>query len=193
LSLAWRARLRPGERVLVLGATGAAGTIAVQAARLLGASHVVAAGRDPERLARLHALGATASVTLDGDVDDLTGRLAEATHGGADVVVDLIWGTAAVAAMRTAASRCRYVQVGHVADPAASLPASVIRAAPLTIMGYANFHVPLDARRGAYAHLMSLAARSQITLELERIPLRDIARAWTRQGAGPGHKLVILP
>jgi NADPH2:quinone reductase len=66
LALAWRSDLQPGETVLVLGATGAVGTVAVQAAKLLGAGRVVAAGRDADRLARLLDRGADATVSLDG-------------------------------------------------------------------------------------------------------------------------------
>src|SRR6185503_20402657 len=62
LSLSWRAQLEPGETVLVLGATGALGTIAVQVAKVLGAGRVVAADRASERLAGMRDRGADAVV-----------------------------------------------------------------------------------------------------------------------------------
>ena len=65
LSLAFRAKLAPGENVLILGATGVTGKLAIQIAKLLGAARVVAAGRNPESLSTLHQLGADATIQLD--------------------------------------------------------------------------------------------------------------------------------
>src|SRR5437879_6849540 len=67
MPVAWRAPVRTDDRVLVLGATGTVGLVAVQAAKLLGAAHVVAAGRNPERLSRAAELGADATVSLEED------------------------------------------------------------------------------------------------------------------------------
>jgi NADPH:quinone reductase-like Zn-dependent oxidoreductase len=90
-ALHWRAELQVGESVVVLGATGVVGQLAVQIARLLGAGRVVAVVRNPEELARTAELGADATVQL-GAVDDLPGALA-----GANVIVDLLWGGPALA------------------------------------------------------------------------------------------------
>ena len=73
MPVAWRAPVKEDDRVLVLGATGTVGLVAVQAAKLLGAKHVVAAGRNPERLERAAELGADATVSLEQD--DLVERL----------------------------------------------------------------------------------------------------------------------
>jgi NADPH:quinone reductase-like Zn-dependent oxidoreductase len=109
LALDWRSGLQPGETVLVLGATGAVGSVAVQAAKLLGAGRVVAASRGG-RLVR----GADAAVDLDAD-GDLAEAIREAAGGDVDVTIDPLWGEPAVAAMRAAARHARHVQVGHVA------------------------------------------------------------------------------
>ncbi|GMA24035.1 hypothetical protein GCM10025864_17940 [Luteimicrobium album] len=98
VALRQRIAFEPGRSVLVLGATGNAGRMAVQVAKLLGAGRVVAAGRDPERLDALPALGADAVVSLAGTPDDVAARLAEAA-ADVDVVVDYVWGPAAAAAM----------------------------------------------------------------------------------------------
>src|SRR6185503_5166543 len=119
LPFAWRAPLHGGERVLVLGATGSVGLVAVQAAKLLGAARVVAAGRDPERLARAAALGADATVRL-GEHDDLAAALREAAGGdGPDYVFDALWGAPAAAAVRSAARGARIVNLGQSAGPTA--------------------------------------------------------------------------
>ena len=112
LGLEWRGELQPGETVLVLGASGVVGQIAVQAARLLGAGRVVAAARSAGGLERATALGADATVRL-GEDGDLTAAFTEAAGGGIDVVIDPLWGEPAVAALAALNRFGRHVQLGH--------------------------------------------------------------------------------
>ena len=106
LALTWRAQLRAGEHVLVLGASGVVGQIAVQACKLLGAARVVAAARSQAGLDRCLELGADVAVRL-GEPDDLPAALAEAASGRIDVVIDPLWGEpAASCAWRS--SGCRW-------------------------------------------------------------------------------------
>jgi NADPH:quinone reductase-like Zn-dependent oxidoreductase len=190
LALDWRARLKPGERVLVLAASGALGSVAVQAARLLGAGRVVAADRSPERLGQIESADAT--VLLD-DRDDLDARLRAASPGGYDVIIDPLWGPAAAAAMGAAAHGARHIQLGHLAGVDITIAAPVVRSAALDVRGMAAFHAPLDVRRAAYLALTSHAARGELTVNLEEVPLAQVQDAWRRQGAGPGRKLVLIP
>jgi NADPH:quinone reductase-like Zn-dependent oxidoreductase len=193
LSLTWRAELQAGETVLVLGAAGAVGSIAVQAARILGAGRVVAAARHEERLARCRALGADAVVDLEGE-GDLAAAMRVACAGGPHVVIDLLWGAPGLAAMQAAArGGARHVQIGQLAGHTVELPAPVVRSAPLDLLGHANFHVPRDVRRAAYLELTSLAAREELAVDLERVPLAEIEAAWQRQGEGAGTKLIVVP
>jgi NADPH:quinone reductase-like Zn-dependent oxidoreductase len=192
LALTWKAELEPGETVLVLGATGAVGTVAVQAAKLLGAGRVIAAARGGERLERLAQRGADALVALDGD-GDLADRLRHASGDGVDVVVDPLWGEPALAAMKAAAHGARHVQMGQLAGLEVALPAPLVRASALRLLGFAVFHAPLEVRRRAYAQLTERAARGEITVDIERVPLSDIESAWQRQREGPDTKLVIIP
>src|SRR5215470_4165531 len=122
LSLAWRAQLRAGETVLILGATGVAGQLAVQIARHLGAGRVVAAGRNRRVFARLPALGADAIVPLDLPDQELTAAFVrEAGPNGYDVVLDYVWGRptevllGALARhdLKAAAARTRLVEIGE--------------------------------------------------------------------------------
>ena len=193
LAIAWRADLKPGETVLVLGATGQTGSVAVQVAKLLGAGRVVAAARGSERLERLRERGADAVVALDGD-GDLTERLREATGGGADVIVDTLWGDPAVAAMGAAAQFGRHVQVGHLAGPELGLAAPAIRSKSLDVRGFMHLHAPLEARREAFQRLGEHVARGEIVIDYERVPLAEVADAWERQRrADAGAKLVLIP
>jgi len=192
LALEHRARLQHGETVLVLGATGALGSVAVQAARVLGAGRVVAAARGSERLDRLRDRGADAIVALDRG-GDLADALREAAGGGPDVVIDALWGEPALAAMRSAGRGARHVQLGHTAGATLDVPAPVLRAAGLNLLAFAYFQAPAGVQREGYARLTQAAADGRIEVDLERVPLSEIGAAWERQQGGPGSKLVVVP
>ena len=192
LALDWKAGLEPGETVLVLGATGAVGNVAVQAARILGAGRVVAAARGGERLERMRARGADALIDLNAE-RDLAAALKDATGGGAHLIVDLLWGPPALAAMESAAPGARHVQVGHMAAPTLELPALAVRSVSLELLGFVIFRVPFPVRRAAYTRLTELAAQGELEIDLERVPLTEVDQAWERQQEGPNAKLVIVP
>ena len=194
LALTWSAKLREGESVLVLGATGTVGQVAVQGAKLLGASRVVAAGRNPDGLARAAELGADATVQLGGD--DLAERFREAASdaGGFDVVVDPLWGEPGVAAMEAAKRFTRHVALGQSAGMHASVSVATVRNKPLTIVGHTNYAIPFEDQQAAYAEMCEHAAAGRLTADVEATPLDDVASAWERLRAGsPGTKLVVVP
>jgi NADPH2:quinone reductase len=195
LPLAWRARLQPGETVLVLGATGMVGQFAVQAARLLGAGRIVAAGRDGEMLARAKQLGADATVDLReaGSGADLTAAFREAAGGPLDVVHDPLWGAPAAAALEALGVNGRLIQIGESAGADATFPSAPIRGRHVEIRGYTNFAVPRDVRREGYGALVEHAAAGRIEVEVERIPLAEVADAWERVQRSAHRKLVLVP
>lgn len=194
LPLAWRAQLRPGETVLVLGATGVVGQLAVQAARLLGAGRVVAAGRDAQMLARAERLGADATVNMtDVGGDDLTAAFRAAAGGDVDVVHDPLWGAPAAAAVEALGVGGRLVQLGQSAGPDATISSASVRGRHLDIRGYLNFLVPPEMRRDAYRALIEHAAAGRIAVDAERIPLAQVADAWERVQRSPHRKLVLVP
>jgi NADPH:quinone reductase-like Zn-dependent oxidoreductase len=177
---------------LVLGATGLVGRIAVQAAKLLGAGRVIAAGRGGDRLRRVRQLGADVTVDLQSE-DDLAAAFRKAAGDGVDVIVDPLWGPPALAAIQAAAYGARLVQIGQLAGAEIGLPAPLVRSAFLAILGYANFHAPLEMRRGAYMRMAQYAAEGRLTVDAERLPLREVQTAWTRQHAGVDNKLILIP
>jgi NADPH:quinone reductase-like Zn-dependent oxidoreductase len=191
LALSWRAGLQPGETVAVLGATGQVGTVAVQAAKLLGAGRVIAVARAGDRLDRMRERGADAVVDVEGD--DLTERLREAAGGDVDVTIDSLWGEPAVAAMGAAARFGRHVQVGQLAGPSLDLSAPAIRSKSLDVRGFMGLHPAHEIRADAYTRLGEHVARGDIVIDFERIPLADVASAWERQRTGAGAKLVLIP
>jgi NADPH2:quinone reductase len=193
LPLVWRVPVREGETVLVLGATGTAGLVAVQAARLLGAGRVIAAGRDPERLARAAELGADEIVRI-GETDDLARAFKRASGGdGPTLVFDPLWGEPLVAALDAAATGARVVNVGQSAGAEATIPSGFVRGKQLDLLGYSNFAVPRDVVRDEYRRLVEHAVAGAIRVDVERVSLDNIAEAWERQAAGAHAKLVVVP
>jgi NADPH2:quinone reductase len=191
ISLEWRARLQRGERVLVLGASGVVGQVAVQAAKLLGAGQVIATARDTDALARLRDLGADETIELGSDPGELPGAVRDVAAGGVDLVVDPVWGPPAVAALDALAHDGRLLQIGNAASPTAEIPASGLRNRHNSIIGYTNFSVPAEVKRDAFGRMCEHAARGELRVEVEEVPLEHVGDAWRRQAQGPHHKLVI--
>jgi NADPH:quinone reductase-like Zn-dependent oxidoreductase len=201
LSLEWKARLEPGETVLILGATGVAGRLAVQLARHLGAGRVVGAGRNAEALEALHGLGADATISLEGSDDELEEAFADqAGDGGYDVVLDYLWGRpteALVAALTghdvTAESRrTRLIQIGEMAGPIIKLPAAALRSSGLEVMGSGGGSIPPAAIFETFPRLWELAANGELRIDAVPVPLTDVAEAWQRGDLG-GLRLVLIP
>jgi NADPH2:quinone reductase len=190
VSLEWRAGLQPGEKVLVLGAGGAVGQVALQAAKLLGAERVVAAARSERALERARELGADATVDLTAD--DVPAAIAEASGGGVDVIVDPIWGAPAAAALRAANRGARLVQIGEAAGSEAPIAGTPLRMSQITVLGYANAASPPEVKRAAYERMLGHAASSELRLEIETHPLDEVTQAWERQRSAAGAKLVLV-
>ena len=188
LPLTWRANLRAGETVLVLGASGVVGQIAVQAAKLLGAGHVVAAARHRATLERLRQRAADATVVLEGDYRT---ALREAAGDGYDVVVDPVYGPPLEAALGATAPGARVVTVGATAGQTAEIAFRDLRVR--TLIGHGNQQAPLEVRRTAYGDMAAHAAAGEIAVEVERLPLLRIEEAWERQARGPHHKIALVP
>ncbi|HVP03412.1 MAG TPA: zinc-binding alcohol dehydrogenase family protein [Solirubrobacteraceae bacterium] len=186
------APLSGGERVLVLGASGAVGQLAVQVARLLGAGRVVAAARSPQGRKRALDLGADAAVAIEAD-SDLGAALLDACDGGFDVILDLLYGPPLLGALQAAAPWARVAQVGNAAAPEVTLPAAALRRANVSLIGYQGGLLQPGERVAAYLQLLDHATAGRLLLETERVPLARVEEAWRRQASSPGRKLVIVP
>jgi NADPH:quinone reductase-like Zn-dependent oxidoreductase len=200
-ALEWRAKLQPGDRVLVLGATGVAGQVAVQLARRLGAGRIVAAGRNPRVLAALPSLGADATVRLDQPDDALRAAFrAEAGDAGFDVVLDYLWGRptevfiSALGStdMELRFSRTRLVQVGTMAGAQVSLPAEVLRSSGLEVCGFGTGNAPpaSDLAR-LLDQVMTLLARGELRIDVNRVPLAQVEEVWNLDQKGV--RTILIP
>ncbi|MFG1817585.1 zinc-binding alcohol dehydrogenase family protein [Kribbella sp. NPDC049174] len=179
--LTWRAKLQPGERVLVLGGGGAVGQAAIGSARVLEAGRVVAVCRSDDAGRRALDAGADEVVAL---TDDLAGRLADATGGAVDVVVDPVFGPVATAAARLLAPGGRLVNLGGASGDEATFSSAILRSRTASILGYTNNAITTDQRRDALTAVLRHAAAGAVTVAHETVPLPDITAAWQRQSAG---------
>ena len=188
-----RAPVREGDVVLVLGATGTVGQVALQGARLRGAARIVAAGRKADVLERLRELGADDVVQIDGG-DGLADRFREACGGdGPTYVVDPVWGAPLAAATEAAAPGARLVNIGQSAGPESTLLSAAVRGKQLEIYGYSNFALPRDVLEAEYLGLVERAQRGEVKVDVERVEFEDVADAWRRQADGSAdRKLVVM-
>jgi NADPH:quinone reductase len=184
-----RAAPAGGERVLVLGATGAVGQAAVQLAKLLGAGRVVGAGRKAEQLERVRELGADEVVVLGEG--DLSAAFEEAAGGPLDMVVDPLWGEPAMAALRVLATGGRLVNVGQAAGTDVRIPLELVRNRQGAIHAISSGWTGLERKASLYDRLLDYALSGHLTVDREVVPLQDVGAAWQRQDASPGKKLVI--
>ena len=189
LSLKERARVARGETVLILGATGVAGQLALQAARHLGAGRVIGAGRNVDAIA---GGAADAIVSLSQSDESVREAFAAEAARGIDVVIDYLWGRptellleALGKGFRASAPRAtRLVEVGESAGKTIVLPGATLRSIDLKIMGSGLGSVPLDLVFGAIPRLFELAASGVFKVDLEPVPLAEVESAWGRSEKG---------
>jgi NADPH:quinone reductase-like Zn-dependent oxidoreductase len=190
-----RAHLGQGEQVLVLGAGGAVGLAAIQAARLLGARRVVAAARSEAGRDRATASGADAVVPLPPDADEATlvALLSDACDGLVDVVIDPLAGAPGSAAVRLLATGGRLVNLGGSAGPALSVDSAILRSRSASVLGYTNNALAPDRRAEVMRTVLEHAAAGRVTARFQTVPLSEVATGWSQAAAGsPDGRVVVL-
>ena len=200
VALTARAKFVAGESVLVLGATGIAGQLAVQIAKRMGARRVVAAGRNPQALEEAKQLGADALISLHQEQDALVAAFKDEIAGsGVDVVLDYLWGRPAEAVLQAisqrglskAAPRVRFVQIGASAGVTISLHAASLRSSGLELLGSGFGSASLDQIKIAIGEFFEEAANKPFNFSVKTAPLSDVEALWNRPE--PGTRLVFQP
>ena len=188
----------PGETVLIQGATGVAGRLAVKVARLLGAGRIVATGRDDGALREVLALGADTMISTAVPDDALARAFTEVKGEGYDVVLDFLWGRPTEILLRTLipssfgfAKPTRLVQVGESAGPDLTVAAASLRPSGVEIYGAARGLSP-GVMAEAYGQVVRWVQAGTLTLDAEKVPLSEIETAWQRP-ASRGRRLVVVP
>ncbi|MEU8057426.1 quinone oxidoreductase family protein [Microbispora bryophytorum] len=188
----------PGETVLVLGATGVAGRLAVKVARLLGAGRIVATGRDDDQLREVQTIGADVVINTAVSDEALAQAYLDARGDGYDVVLDYLWGRPGEILLRALVPRSfafgkptRVVQIGESAGAELTLAASSLRTSGVEIYGAAK---GLDPRtmEEVYQRIVTWTRSGELTFDMEKVPLSDIETAWQRTDL-KGRRLVVMP
>jgi NADPH:quinone reductase-like Zn-dependent oxidoreductase len=181
-----RARLRSGETVLVNGATGTAGRLAVQIARRLGASRVIATGRNADALRSVTALGADVTILLVESKDVLEESFRKQFAERVDVVIDYLWGSSAecllIAAAKAGADAVpiRFVQVGAKSGSDITLPSAVLRSSAIEMMGSGIGSVPLDRLVNAMGEVLRAAVPGGLKVAATPVPLSELELTWPK-------------
>jgi NADPH:quinone reductase-like Zn-dependent oxidoreductase len=198
VALRRRVPIERGQSVLVLGATGNAGSMAIQVAKRLGAGHVVGAGRDPQRLAALNDIGADAVVQLTDDADATAAALGQAA-ADVDIVIDYLWGEptqraiTAILTNRTDRSHAlNWIQIGAMAGPTIELPSVALRSANLRIQGNGQGAVSAQVYLAELPSLIDEINAGTFAITPRPVPLRDVETAWSQRDV-PGERMVIIP
>jgi len=179
-----RARLKPGETVLVNGATGTAGRLAVQIAKHLGAGKIIATGRNTDALRSLTTLGADVTIPLVENRTELEDSFKKEFAERVDVVIDYLWGPSAecllIAAARAQADAApiRFVQVGSVSGADITLPAAVLRSLPIELMGSGIGSVARDRLVKIIDEVLRATVPSGFRIAVAPLPLSEFERAW---------------
>ncbi|WP_370899000.1 quinone oxidoreductase family protein [Chryseobacterium gossypii] len=202
MGLRFKAMLKPGETVLINGATGVTGKVAVQIAKLYGAKKVIATGRNEESLQSLYALGADEVVSLkleDGDFKQKIKEIHRKTP--VDVILDYIWGPSVemiLSALKgdgAFSHRTRLVSVGGMGGDTIQLSSQILRGTDMQISGSGlgswtreEFKLLLTE---IIPEMFQEAAEGRLKIETETVYLKDIETAWKNE-INTGKRLVVL-
>lgn len=196
--LRWGAKLQPGETVLINGATGVSGKLAVQIAKLLGAGRVVGTGRNPQSMQKVLEFGADAMIDLKQSDEKLAEAFKKEAGKGYDVILDFLWGhptevliTTLIPSEIGLSKPVRLIQIGEKAGATISLSADSLRTSGLAIFGGAAGLTPEAIGEGTQ-QVYDLIKANQLHMEVEQVPLQDIESVWKRADF-QGKRIVVIP
>jgi NADPH:quinone reductase-like Zn-dependent oxidoreductase len=187
-----RAKLMTGETVLVNGATGTAGRLAVQIAKYMGARKVVATGRNTEALKALSVLGADVTIPLGDGGEAFEDALKEQFGGdGIDIVLDYLWGQSAERIIFAGAKAAkdavpiRFVHIGEMSASDITLPGAALRSSAITLMGSGMGSIPVDRLVKSIDDLMKATVPGGFKIETRTFPLSEVENVWATAGNMP--------
>jgi NADPH:quinone reductase-like Zn-dependent oxidoreductase len=183
-ALTYRAKFAPGESVLILGATGVAGQLAVQIAKRRGARRVVTCGRNPQSLEKTKSFGADATISLELPREELLAALSREINNGINVVLDYVWGPPAEVTLEAIARRdnetmpMRYVQIGTSAGRTIPLDGAILRSNAVELVGSGFGSIAIPDLLTSIADFFAETARATFQIDVRAFPLHEIASAW---------------
>lgn len=187
-----RAKFVAGETVLINGATGVSGRLAIQIAKYLGARRVIATGRNEASVAELPLLGADRVIALDQSPERLTEVFRkEIRENGVSVILDYLWGASAESLMAAVAGhgsgeaepRIRFVQIGSLSGQMISLPSGALRSSGLELLGSGLGSVSNEVLVQNIGELMKAIVPGRLKIAAQAVPLTRVAEAWSSKTA----------
>ncbi len=182
-----RAHLIAGENVLINGATGTSGRLAVQIAKYMGAKRVIATGRNLGALEQLKIIGADATIALAQTPKELESAFMDQFGGeGVDVVLDYLWGPSAETLIIATAKAgkdavpIRFVQIGALSGGNITLPSAALRSSALVLMGSGIGSIPRKGLIAAISGVLQAVVPAKLKIQTEVVPLANVENAWNK-------------
>ncbi len=184
LALKERANFTAGETVLVNGATGTSGRLAVQIAKYLGAKKVIATGRQAATLQSIKALGADETILINENRDAMENTFKEQFAGGVHVVLDYLWGQSAecllMAQSRTGTDApIRFIQIGTASGANITLSGAILRSTAIELKGSGLGSVPVNRIVRGIEEVLHAAVAGRFKIATKPIPLSQLEQAWS--------------
>ncbi|AEV94396.1 quinone oxidoreductase family protein [Pediococcus claussenii] len=188
MALKYRADFKRNQKIMILGATGNAGSVAIQVAKRLGASDIIAVGRGEKRLENLRSLGATRWVDLEGDKEIVKKNLADAGKD-VDIILDYLWGDVTAEAMwsiiphRSSDEQdLKWVSIGTAAGQTAPLPGAAFRAVRLQLIGSGQGSVDIQDILKSFKEIIRSEKENPFDFAVEEVPLSSFEEGWNKKG-----------
>jgi NADPH:quinone reductase-like Zn-dependent oxidoreductase len=201
MALRFRACMKEGETVLINGATGFTGKVAVQIAKHYGAKKIIITGRNQQLLESLVKLGADEIVSLQQDDQNFMAQIKNIhNHTPIDVIIDYLWGHAAELILASLKGeglfthKTRFVSVGSMAGEAIQLSSEILRSVDLQLSGSGLGSWTKDQLQTLFSEILpqmfQLAADNKLKIETVNANLKDIQKLWDME-IPKGKRLVI--
>ena len=202
MALRFRAGIKGGETVLINGATGFTGRMALQVAKHYGAKKIIVTGRNESSLNSLRDLGATEIISLQQNEEQFIMQLKE-THKEkpVDIIVDYLWGHPAemiLQALKGSGNftpKTRFVSVGSMAGDKIQLSAEILRSVDLQLSGSGLGSWTQEEIKIMLSEIipefLQLAIDKKLIVDTETIQLADIQKLWEMEIPG-GKRLVAI-
>ena len=201
MALLFRAAMQKGETILINGATGFTGKIAVQIAKHYGAKKIIVTGRNEQTLRSLIALGADEIVSVQQDDDTFVAKIKEIHNNmPIDIIIDYLWGHTAeliLASLKGRGSfthKTRFVSIGAVTGDKIQLSAENLRSVDLQLSGSGLGSWTKEEMKKLFSEILpemfQLAADGKLKVDIVSVELKDINTLWDME-VPDGKRLVI--
>jgi NADPH:quinone reductase-like Zn-dependent oxidoreductase len=199
IALQRRISFVPGQSVLIIGATGSAGQLAIQIAKHFGAGEVIAAGRGDDKLAALGSLGADSTIDLAVRAEQVAAELASKA-ANVDVVLDYLWGPPVESAImplltgRADPGRLlSWIQIGAIAGANISLPSAALRRANIHFLGSGQGAVTAAGILEVLPSLAEEIEKGTFSIDIVAKPLADVEQIWSERPGRSTERVVLIP